>query len=170
MRAATALALVAAFTGQAVAEEAACTMTNAVYTDGELGFELRFRRGESWELYGMRTSVYELKLPDGRELWGDVHTNMGTSRDIGTLYFGCDRPGMEDPDLTEAEIAECQIWKNNIYAIVDGKAAFVPNEGEAAAPSLLLADLGRTLRYTVLTSPGEEPWDQFTLKGCEKGN
>ena len=167
MRAITALALVAAFSQQATAEDAACTMTDAVYTDGELGYELRFRKSEPWELYGMMTSVYELRLPDGRELWGYISANMGTSRDLGSLFSGCERPGMEDPDLTQAEVAECRVWHNNIYAIVDGKAAFVPNEGEDAPPSLLLADLGRTLRYTVLRDPGDEPWDQFFLKGCE---
>jgi hypothetical protein len=59
------------------------------------------------------------------------------------------------------------VWNNNVYALVDGKAGWVPNEGEVAPPSLLLADIGRTLRYTVLTGPGDEPWDQFFLKGCE---
>jgi len=167
MRAATALALVAALTTQTMAEEPACTMTNAVYTDGELGFELRFRRGDPWELYGMITSVMELRMPDGRELWGYIHANMGTSRDEGSLFIGCDRPGPDDANLTSEEIEACRVWNNNVYALVDGKAVFVPNEGEDAPPSLLLADIGRTLRYTVLTSPGEEPWDQFFLKGCE---
>lgn len=168
MRAITALALVSAFAGHAVAEDAqaACSMTDAVYTDGNLGFELRFRKGESWELYGMMTSVMELRMPDGRELWGYIHANMGTSRDEGSLYYGCKRPGPEDAPLTSAEIDECRVWNNNVYALVDGKAEFVPNEGEAAPPSLLLADIGRTLRYTVLTGPGDEPWDQFFLTGC----
>lgn len=167
MRAATALALVAAFTGQAVAEEAACTMSNAVYTDGELGFELRFRESKPWELYGMMTSVMELRMPDGRELWGYIHGNMGTSRDEGSLFIGCDRPGPDDGSMTSEEIDACRVWNNNVYALVDGKAVWVPNEGEVAPPSLLLADIGRTLRYTVLTGPGDEPWDQFFLKGCE---
>lgn len=166
MRAAIALALVAALTGETLAQDKGCTMTDAVYTDGELGYELRFRKSEPWELWGMRTSVYELTLPDGRQLWGDVHTNMGTSRDIGTLHYGCDRPGPEDPDLTDEQLEACRIWHNNIYAIVGGKLAFVPNEGEPAPESLVLADLGRTLRYSVLTNPGDEPWDQFFLKGC----
>lgn len=168
MRAATALALVAAFTAQAAAQEApACTMPEAVYSDGELGYELRFRKPERWELYGMMSGVYELKLPDGRELWGYVSGNMGTSRDIGSLYFGCERPGMDDGSMSEEEIDACRVWHNNVYAMVDGKATWVPNEGEPAAESLILADLGRTLRYSVLSSPGEEPWDQFFLVRCE---
>lgn len=166
MRAATALALVAAVATHASGEEA-CTMTNAVYTDGELGFELRFRKGQPWELYGMMTSVMELRMPDGRELWGYIHANMGTSRDEGSLFLNCKRPGPDDGSMTQEEIDECRVWNNNVYAIVDGKATWVPNEGEPAAPSLLLADIGRTLRYTVLTNPGDEPWDQFFLKGCE---
>jgi hypothetical protein len=164
MRSLSALALVSAFTANAAAEE--CLMDHAVYTDGELGYELRFRQAEPWELYGMMTSIYELKLPDGRELWGHISANMGTSRDLGSLYFGCERPGPEDGP-TEEELEACRVWRNNVYAIVDGRATWVPNEGAVAPPSLLLADLGRTLRYTVLTSPGEEPWDQFDLKGCE---
>lgn len=168
MRAITALALVAAFTGQTVAEDSqACTMTNAVYTDGELGFELRFRKGESWEMGGMTTSVMDLRMPDGRELWGYIASNMGTSRDEGSLFLGCDRPGPDDGSMTQEEIDACVVWNNNVYALEDGKATFVPNEDEVAPPSLLLADIGRTLRYSVLTSPGDEPWDQFFLKGCD---
>ena len=168
MRAATALALVAAFTGQTIAEEAACSLSNVVYTDGELGFELRFREGKPWEYYGMTTAVMELRMPDGRELWGYIHGNMGTSRDEGSLFFGCERPGPDDGGLTEEQVKECLVWNNNVYALTDGKAAFMPGEDEDAPPSLLLADIGRVLRYSVLSSPGDEPWDQFFLKGCSE--
>jgi hypothetical protein len=159
------LGLVAALATPAMAQQA-CPMEHAIYGDGELGYELRFRPGEPWELVGMTSLVYELKLPDGRELWGGVSGNMGVSRDIGALFSGCDRPGPDDGNMEEAEIEACQVWSGNIYAIADGQAGPLPFTGEAAPPSLLLADLGRKLRYTVLSSPGEEPWDQFMLTGC----
>lgn len=166
MRGITALALVAAFTTQATAEEV-CTLEHAVYTDGELGYALKFRPAKSWELPGMTSVIYELTLPDGRQLWGGISSNMGTSREIGSLYSGCDRPGPDDGNLTEEQIDACRVWHNNVYALIDGRVAGVPFADEPAPPSLILADLGRALRYTVLTSPGEEPWDQFDLTGCD---
>jgi hypothetical protein len=164
MRSLSALALVSALTNAAIAEEA-CTMEHATYTDGEKGYELTFRTGKGWEWVGMTSNIYELTMPDGRVLWGSIASNMGTSRDIGSLYYGCERPGPEDPDLTEAQVAECRMWHNNIYALADNKIGYVPAQNEPAPESLVLADLGRTLRYTVLRDPGDEPWDQFYLKG-----
>lgn len=142
-------------------------MEHAVYTDGELGYELRFRSANGWELIGMTSNIYELTVPDGRVLWGSITSNMGTSRDEGSLHFGCERPGPEDADLTEAQIAECKVWDNNVYSLADGKIGYVPLPDDPAAPSLVLADVGRKLRYSVIRDPGDEPWDQFYLKGCE---
>ena len=116
----------------------------------------------------MTALVFELALPDGRELWGTVSGNMGVSRDVGALYSGCLRPGPDDAAMTDAEVADCEVWRNNVYALAGGTAAPLPFADEPAPPALLLADLGRALRYTVLAGPGEEPWDQFALKGCAK--
>jgi hypothetical protein len=33
---------------------------------------------------------------------------------------------------------------------------------------LLLTDLGRKIRYSMVSSPGEEPWDVFDFKRCTK--
>lgn len=116
----------------------------------------------------MTSVVYELSLPDGRQLWGAIASNMGTSREVGSLHFGCDRPGPDDADLSAAQIAECRVWHNNVYALADGRITGLPFADEVAPPSLVLADIGRALRYSVLSGPGQEPWDQFDLVGCAK--
>lgn len=165
MRSLSALALVSALTSVAAADEA-CPLEHAVYTDGDLGYELKFRPAKPWELPGMTDAVYELTLPDGRELWGSVTSNMGTSRQVGALFFGCDRPGPDDGTMSEAQVAECQVWRNNVYGVVEGRAVGLPFSDQPAPPSLLFADLGRALRYSVLSGPGEEPWDQFDFQRC----
>jgi len=168
MRPLSALALVSALTATTAAAEEACTMEHAVYSDGELGYQLTFRPGKSWEMPGMTSVVYELSLPDGRQLWGAIASNMGTSREVGSLHFGCDRPGPDDADLSATQIAECRVWHNNVYALADGRITGLPFADEVAPPSLVLADIGRALRYSVLSGPGQEPWDQFDLVGCAK--
>lgn len=168
MRPLTALALVSSLTATAALAEDACPLEHAVYGDGELGYRLTFRPGKPWEMGGMTEAVFELSLPDGRELWGSVAGNMGTSRDVGSLYEGCQRPGPDDAPLDEAAETDCRVWHNNVYALTDGRLSAMPFTDEPAPPSLVLADLGRALRYTVLSGPGEEPWDQFDLIDCQR--
>ncbi len=169
MRPLSALALVTALAATtAAAAEETCPLEHAVYGDGELSYSLAFRPGKSWEMGGMTQAVYELTLPDGRELWGAVAGNMGVSRDIGSLYSGCERPGPDDLPLDDAQIEQCRVWHNNVYAIADGDLASLPFADEPAPESLVLADLGRALRYSVLDGPGDEPWDQFRLTGCNR--
>lgn len=145
-----------------------CPIERAIYAERDNGYELRFREGRPWEYPGMTGNVFELVMPDGRELWGRFHSNMGTSRDEGSIFFGCSPPTDEDyDDMTEAEIAACRVWNGVVYGMADGEPGFVPSEGEAAPPGLLLTDLGRVVRYSGLVEgPGDEPWDYFELTGC----
>ena len=144
----------------------ACPMTLALYADTATGAELRFRAGQPWEMGGMTSHVMELALPDGRVLWGMITSNMGTSRDEGHLFSGCNRPGPDDAPLDEAQIAECRVWNGVVYALQGGTVSPLPFDTEKAPESLILSDLGRQLRYAVMEGPGDEPWDQFRLSGC----
>ena len=143
-----------------------CPMTLALYADTATGAELRIRSPAPWEGSGSTTHAIELGLRDGRVLWGIVGQNMGTSRDVGQLYSGCDRPGPEDAPLSEDEAADCLAWEGVVYGLQDGVVAALPGPQEKAPESLILTDLGRKLRYAVFDSPGQEPWDQFRLHGC----
>lgn len=167
MRSVTLVALLSALTVTTAQAQEACTMEHATYTDGELGFVLQFRPGKSWEMGGMTSFVYELTTPDGKQLWGGIGTNMGTSRDVGSLFSGCERPGPDDGVLSDAETESCRVWHDVVYALDDNRIAFLPFSDEPAPQSLVLADIGRSLRYSVLEGPGDEPWDQFFLTGCK---
>lgn len=142
----------------------ACPMTLALYADTATGTELRIRTPAPWE--GASTYAIELALRDGRVLWGRIGQNLGTSRDLGQLYSGCDRPGPEDMPLSEETAAACMAWEGVVYALQDGTVGALPQPAEKAPESLILTDLGRKLRYAVFDGPGDEPWDQFLLHGC----
>lgn len=144
----------------------ACPIGMALYTDTATQTELRIRTPASWEQDGMTVYAIELALRDGRVLWGGIGQNMGTSRDVGRLYAGCDRPGPEDAPLSEEAAAECLVWEGVVYGLQDGVVDALPQAADRAPESLILSDIGRKLRYAVFSSPGEEPWDQFRLTGC----
>ncbi len=144
----------------------ACPMTLALYADTATRTELRIRTPASWEGSGSTTYAIELALNDGRVLWGRIGQNMGTSRDTGQLFFGCDRPGPDDMPLSEEAAAECLAWEGVVYALQDGTVSPLPQSEDKAPESLILTDLGRKLRYAVFDGPGEDPWDQFRLHGC----
>lgn len=156
----------AALIAAPAAAEVACPMERAVYSDEATGFHLRFRPPAPWESVGMVVAVFEADLAGGRRLWGDVAGNMGTSRDMGRLYDGCARPGPDDAADPEA-LAACRVWEGVVYGLEAGRIMeSLPGPDQPAPQSLILADLGRQLRYAVFSSPGEEPWDQLFLTGC----
>ncbi|MCB1228049.1 MAG: hypothetical protein KDK99_19750 [Verrucomicrobiales bacterium] len=144
-----------------------CPLERATYAEGDNGYELRFHQPKEWEMYGMTESVFELVGgPQDQTLWGYISGNMGTSRDTGNLFSGCARPGPDDDVLVEDLIDECRVWTGVVYAMTSGEPAFMPFHDEPAPPGILMTDLGRTLRYSLLSGPGDEPWDYFTFKSC----
>ena len=143
----------------------ACPMTLAIYTEPTSGVELRFHVPQPWEQAGMIDHAIELALPDGRVLWGQIAQNMGVSRQEGTLYADCPRHSQEGP-TPDAVLAECQAWQGVVYGLKDGRIAPVPYAADEAPPALVLADLGRQLRYAVMDGPEVEIWDQLDLTGC----
>ncbi len=144
----------------------ACPMERAVYVEPETGAKLHFRAAESWEQAGMTKHVMDLDLPDGRKLWGVIGENMGTSRDTGNLFLGCERPGPDSTLPTEAEMAECRVWSGVVYALAGSRIADTPYPQDEAPPALILSDVGRQLRYAVMDGPQDAMWDQFNLESC----
>jgi hypothetical protein len=162
-----AIAAFAALATPALAQTT-CKLENAVYAERENGFELHFRKGDPWEMGGMVEAVFDLVMPDGRKLWGNIASNMGTSRDVGRLYFGCPSPTADGPDPTDAEYEACRQWEGVVYAINKGEPDMMASDTGLAPERLLLTDLGRKIRYSMVDSPGEEPWDVFDFKHCTK--
>lgn len=146
-----------------------CPVEQAVYSEPQAGWELRFRPGKPWELTGMTGNVMELVRKDGTVLWGDISSNMGTSRDVGSLFHGCTRRGADDEDLTDAQYDACRVWQGVVYALNKGEPGYMQAEGGNAPERILMTDIGRKLRYSDLVDgPGGEPWDVFDFKACEK--
>ena len=156
------LAAVLALTGTAAG---ACPMSLGIYTEPSSGFELRFRVPAPWEQVGMIDHALELGLPDGRVLWGEISQNMGVSRTEGRLYAGCPKHSPDGP-VAEDVLTGCLAWEGVVYGLEGGKIAPVPFADQTAPPSLVLADFGRQLRYSVMDGPEVEIWDQLDLTGC----
>ena len=168
MRFLTAAIAAAMFAAPAFAEQT-CKLENAVFAEKQSGYELRFRPFKSWESVGMVSAVFDLVTPDGRKLWGEISTNMGTSRDVGQVFFGCPAPGPDDELLGEEVYDACRQWEGVVYAINKGEPGFLPFFDEPAPERLLLTDLGRKIRYSgLIDTVGDEPWDVFDFKRCGK--
>lgn len=168
MRLLIAFAAVATALAAPAFADTTCALEKAVYSERENGFELHFRKGKPWEMYGMTDAVFDLVMPDGRRLWGQISSNMGTSRDVGVLFWGCPRPSADGPDPTEAEYDACKQWEGLVYAINKGEPELLASDTGLAPERLLLTDLGRKIRYSMVSGPGEEPWDVFDFKRCAK--
>ena len=144
-----------------------CPLEKATYTEPQAGWQLRFRPAKSWELVGMTESAMELVRKDGAVLWGEIASNMGTSRDVGRLFFGCERPGRDDEDLSEEQYAACRQWEGVVDSLNGGEPGYMPAQGEMAPERILMTDVGRKLRYSEpVSGPGGEPWDVFDFKSC----
>jgi hypothetical protein len=143
----------------------ACPMSLAIYTEPSSGVELRFRVPAPWEQIGQVDHALELGLPDGRVLWGEISQNMGVSRTEGRLFAGCPKHSQDGP-VPDDVLAGCLAWEGVVYALDGGRIAPVPFADEEAPPSLVLADFGRQLRYSVMEGPEVEIWDQLDLTAC----
>ncbi len=146
-----------------------CKLEHAIYAERDNGYELRFRSPKSWELMATTESIFDLVTPDGRKLWGEISGNMGTSRDDGRVFFGCPSRTADGPELTEDQYNECQQWEGVVYSLNKGEPGFMPLYDEPAPERILMSDLGRQIRYSlVVANPGDEPWDVFDFKHCTK--
>jgi len=157
MRLVFAVAVLAAIAPDALAQSA-CKVENAVYAERDNDYELHFHKGKPWEFRGMTDVVFDVVVPDGRKLWGNISSNMGTSRDVGSIFHGCSSPTDDADLLTDEEYDACRQWEGVVYALNQGEPDFMRCEGAKAPERILMTDLGRKTRYSdAVTGPGEEP-------------
>ena len=143
-----------------------CQQADAGYSNAAAGLSLRFRPIEGANVitsneFRIVTGNPEIVL-EGIVIWD----NEGARPDAVVMH---DCP---EGDVTGAELEDCTIWQNVIYAVAgDGSVGLLPGETEPAAESLLLPDFGRALRYSSLFEEDAKasiPSDVFALAGCQE--
>ena len=158
-------------------QAAECLQSQAIYTEKSNGYELRFRPTLPWEASANVMAILDLKFPDGEtSAWGWIWLPNGTSHDrIEFFTQDCKLPTFDPktdidptPGPTKEEFEACSVWEGVIYALADSEIAELRwFDGGKAADTLLLPNIGPTIRYSGLVlSPGQEPHDGFTYKGC----
>lgn len=155
---------------------AACPQQLALYTEKDNGYELRFRSPAPWEASPNVGAILELAFPDGTTIWGTTWMPNGTSWNQADLFSGCKLPGPIDeasgdplPGSTHEELEACKVWQGVIYNLSGNDIDWLPFREDPAAETILLTNLGPTIRYSGLVlSPGDEPHDVFTLSGCQE--
>lgn len=160
MRAALVLAGFLAATAASAAE---CRQDRALYTDRDGGYELAFEPVDSNA--AATSHHFKLKvLASGVVLDGVVMPGE-PARSNGMAMYNC-----PEGDVTGEEIAACTVWEGVIYVLDGaGDAGLLPEEGAAAAETLLLSGFGPSVRYSKLWDDGKAsvaPWDVFRRKGC----
>lgn len=175
MRTAAAIALLVALAAPVAADEA-CPQNRAIYTEKDNGYVLAFRKPEPWETPANSMAVLDLAFPNGSQLWGHIWLPNGTSHDRVEFFTDdCSLPRFDPavdtdptPGSSEEEREACSVWEGVIFSLADNDIGGLPwFDQVAAAETVLLPDLGPTIRYSGLVlGPGDEPHDVFTLTGC----
>ncbi|GAA4172817.1 hypothetical protein [Shinella granuli] len=155
--------VLAGFLVATAASAAECRQDRALYADRDGGYELTFEPVGSDA--AATSHHFKLKvLASGVVLDGVVMPGEPT-RSNGMVMHDC-----PEGDVTGEEIAACTIWEGVIYALDGaGDAGLLPEEGAAAAETLLLSGFGPSVRYSKLWDDGKArvaPWDVFRRKGC----
>ena len=144
--------------------QAACPIELAVYGDVQGGSEIDFTpTGTSATV----TNTFRMILDNNVVLNGIVMWNEGVSRPNGALMYKC-----PEGDVTGEELAACTLWHGVIYTSDDkGNIGLLPAEGVEAPKTLILPDLGPSLRQSSAyggSGFSKVPWDVFALKGCQE--
>ncbi|RUW59772.1 hypothetical protein [Mesorhizobium sp. M7A.F.Ca.US.008.03.1.1] len=153
-----------AFLAGSSAAIAACPIELAVYGDTQSGSEIDFSpTGTSATV----TNTFRMILDNDVVLNGIVMWNEGVSRPNGALMHKC-----PEGDVTGEELAACTPWHGVIYTTDDkGNIGLLPAEGVEAPKTLILPDLGPSLRQSSAyggSGFSKVPWDVFALKGCQE--
>ncbi len=160
-----AVCLAALLAAQVSAAQAACPMELSVYEDEAKTAGIDFRpTGESMVV----TNTFRMNLHHGIQLDGIVMWSEEMPRPYASLLYQC-----PEGDVTGDEIAECTLWEGPVYAVAqDGKVGLMPAEGSPAPQTLILPDLGPTLRQAAIFADDEDeaglPGDVFRLAGCQE--
>jgi hypothetical protein len=154
--------LAALFTGSAA--DAACPIELAVYGDTQSGSEIDFTpTGTS----AVVTNSFRMILDNNVVLNGIVMWSSGEARPNGSLMYKC-----PEGDVTGGELAACTLWNGVIYTSDDkGAIGLLPAQGVDAPKTLILPDLGPSLRHSLAfggSGFSKVPSDVFALKGCQE--
>lgn len=153
-----------------VAGQQACSMSNAIYTQPESGYELHFRPVDTDVMTSMSTSNMFSVVQPGKDerLFGEVIGNNGVSRPTGVASLICDGSESESANCQYCVETGCVYWQGVVYALGDSSADLLPAESEAAPQTILLSDFGRQMRYADpdFNFTYDPPWDVFSLEGC----
>ncbi|HTO28426.1 MAG TPA: hypothetical protein VL017_07525 [Devosia sp.] len=156
-----ALALVLTAPGAYAVE---CKLEHATYIEPLSGVVLAFHP-KSGEHGLMTPGVFDLTLPNmSGTLAGEITWGAGrNARPDGFISRDCGAEEKADnPDA-------CWFWMGNVYAIGDGTATLVDDAEMMAPQTMLLADLGRALRWDtdfITANPDGQAMDVFTLSAC----
>jgi hypothetical protein len=159
----------------APASASECIQNNAIYTEKNNGYVLTFRKPDPWEGAANMLAVLDLAFPNGQKAWGWIYVPNGTSHDRADFFtVDCSLPelppGADDPTegSSHEELEACRIYEGIALALEnDDISGLLWHDGAPPAKTLLFPNLGPTIRYSGLVlSPGEEPHEVFTLKGC----
>ena len=143
---------------------AACPIELAVYGDTQSGSEIDFTPiGAS----AVVTNSFRTILDNNVVLNGIVMWSSGEARPNGSLMYKC-----PEGDVTGGELAACTLWNGVIYTSDDkGAIGLLPAQGVDAPKTLILPDLGPSLRHSLAyggSGFSKVPSDVFTLKGCQE--
>jgi hypothetical protein len=146
-----------------VTGSAACTQDHAVYVDSSDTLTLAFRPVGEAEV---TSHVFEISVVGSKQaMQGHVIDSDEPVLPDGMVLFNCPQG-----DVTGADIEACTVWQNVVYAS-DARARFsyLPAGASEAAPQLLLADFGRSFRFSSAWDGMDAktiPTGIFHLKGC----
>ncbi|WP_042119070.1 hypothetical protein [Rhizobium etli] len=141
-----------------------CKQEQAVYTDREGAYELRFvplnspsaAASNQFKVSALKTSVV---------MEGYVMPSEDPVRAIGILMFNC-----PEGDVTGADLNACTVWQGAVYGVdAKGEIDNLQPEGAAAAEKLVLPGLGPAIRESSAWGEGKAsvaPWDVLTFKEC----
>ncbi|UDL87545.1 hypothetical protein LGH82_20410 [Mesorhizobium sp. PAMC28654] len=153
-----------AFLAAGSAARAACPIELAVYGDPQSGTEIDFTpTGTSATV----TNTFRMILDNNVVLNGIVMWSTGEERPNGSLMYKC-----PEGDVTGGELAACTLWSGVIYTSDDkGTIGLLPAQGIDAPKTLILPDLGPSLRHSLAyggTGFSKVPSDVFVMKGCQE--
>jgi hypothetical protein len=143
---------------------AACPSELAVYGDLEGAAEIDFTpTGGSATV----TNTFRMILDNDVVLNGIVMWNEDVRRPNGSLMYKC-----PEGDVTGGELAACTLWSGVIYTSDEkGTIGLLPAEGVDAPKTLILPDLGPSLRHSLAYGGkgfSKVPSDVFVMKGCQE--
>jgi hypothetical protein len=163
MRPALAALFVLICAAPAFASQGACPQERAVYADADKIYELRFLPVDSQS--ASATHRFEITQPGKRPaLDGYVMATEPVMRSSGMVFNQC-----PEGDVTGEDLAKCTVWEGLIYGEAAGRLNLLPQQGQPAAPEILLTGFGLALAQSSAWDNDKDriaPWDMFTLKGC----